>query len=77
MLSREFLKLVLIAFLIASPAGYYIMNQWLEEFAYRIDLSIVIFILAGAVAFAIAWATVGVESFKAARANPVDSLRNE
>ena len=77
MLSREFLKLVLISFIVACPIGYYIMNLWLQDFAYRIDLGIVIFVMAGAIAFIIAWATVGIESLKAARANPVDSLRNE
>lgn len=77
MLSREFLKLVLIAFIIAAPIGYYLMNRWLQDFAYHIDLGVFVFLIAGAIAFLIAWITVGVESIKAARANPVESLRNE
>lgn len=77
MLSMDFLKLVGIAFLIAVPLGYYAMNQWLQTFAYRIELSILVFIVAGILSFAIAWITVGFESIRAAVGNPVNSLRSE
>jgi putative ABC transport system permease protein len=77
MLSRDFVKLVMIAFIIAIPLGYYGMTKWLENFAYRIELGYTVFILAGIVSFLIAWFTVGFESLKAAMGNPVKALRNE
>jgi putative ABC transport system permease protein len=77
MLSKDFIKLVGLAFLISIPAGYYAMDQWLQNFAYKTELNVSVFILAGLVSFSIAWITVGFESIKAAIGNPVDSLRNE
>ncbi|HYG17287.1 MAG TPA: ABC transporter permease [Ohtaekwangia sp.] len=77
MLSRDFIMLIVIAFLISVPLGYYTMHQWLENFAYRTDLNIVVFILAGVASFSIAWITVGFQSVRAALGNPVESLRNE
>jgi putative ABC transport system permease protein len=77
LLSKDFLKLVMIAFIIATPMAWYLMNQWLENFAYQIDISIWIFLLAGFLAIAIALLTVSYQSIKAALANPVKSLRNE
>ena len=77
MLSRDFIILVGIAFLISVPLGYYAMNQWLEGFAYKTELDGTVFLLAGLGSFGIAWFTVGFESMKAAMGNPVDSLRNE
>ena len=77
MLSAEFIKLVLISFVIAAPIGYYAMSRWLEGFAYRIDISVMVFLIAGVVALFIAWITVGFESLKAARSNPIRSLRSE
>ncbi len=77
MLSKEFIKLVVIAFVIAVPLGYYAMNTWLENFAYKIELGYAVFILAGVISFLIAWLTVGFESLKAAMNNPVNALRNE
>jgi len=77
LLSKEFLVLVIISFVIAVPLGYYAMYQWLLTFAYRIDLGVLVFAIAGVTAFLIAWVTVGIESVKAALANPVDSLRSE
>ncbi len=77
LLSKDFLKLVLIGFMIATPITWYAMNQWLENFAYRIDVSPVVFLLAGLAAILIALATVSWQSAKAALMNPVDSLRNE
>lgn len=77
MLSKEFMTLVIIAFFIGIPAGYYMMNQWLEGFAYRTNLSVIVFIASGAVALMIAWVTVSFESFAAAKRNPVESLKGE
>lgn len=77
MLSKEFMTLVIIAFLIGIPAGYYMMNQWLEGFAYRTNLSVIVFIASGAVALVIAWVTVSFESLAAAKRNPVESLKGE
>ena len=77
MLSKEFVMLILIAFLVGIPAGYFLMDHWLETFAYRINLNIFIFFIAGAVVLIIAWLTVSYESFKAARRNPVESLKGE
>ena len=77
MLSKEFLKLVLIASLIAFPVGWLAMNKWLQGFAYRINISWWVFIVAGAGAIAIALITVSVQAIRAAVANPVRSLRTE
>ena len=77
LLSHDFIRLVLIAFLIATPIAYYFMDQWLQDFAYRIELQWWVFALAGVVAISIALLTVSVQSVKAALANPVNSLRNE
>ncbi len=75
MLSKEFIFLVLIAFVIGIPSGYYLMNNWLEGFAYRTHFDVVVFALAGILSLAIAWITVSFESFKAAAKNPVESLK--
>lgn len=77
LLTRGFLKLVVVAIAIASPIAYYFMQQWLTDFAYRIDLQWWMFALAGAAAMLIAFLTVGFQSVKAAVANPVESLRSE
>lgn len=77
MLARDFLKLVLLSILIASPAAWYFMDRWLADFAYRIDLAWWMFAAAGLTAVAVAFFTVGVQSVKAALANPVRALRNE
>lgn len=77
LLSKDFLRLVLIALLLATPLAYYFMNNWLEDFAYRIDISWTVFLLAGIAALGIAFLTVGFQSIKAALANPVNSLRTE
>jgi ABC-type antimicrobial peptide transport system permease subunit len=75
--SKEFTVLVVIAFAIAAPAGYYFMNKWLQDFAYKISIGPGIFLLAVFASVAIAWITVGYKSVKAALVNPVKSLRNE
>lgn len=77
LLSKDFLKLVLFALLIAAPVGYYTMNKWLQGFAYKIELNVWVFLITGFISLFIAWLTVGFESVKAATANPVNSLRNE
>jgi putative ABC transport system permease protein len=77
LLAKDFLKLVAIAILIASPIAYYFMNQWLADFAYRIDIQWWMFAAAGFLAVAIAFLTVGGQAVKAALANPVKSLRSE
>ncbi|MBC3789375.1 ABC-type antimicrobial peptide transport system permease subunit [Spirosoma sp. LMG 31448] len=77
LLSKDFLKLVIIAILIASPLAWYAMNQWLSDFAYKIDIEWWMFALAGAVAIGIALLTVSFQSVKAALMNPVKSLRSE
>lgn len=77
MLSKEFVVLMLIALVIGIPFGYYAMNQWLADFAYRTDIGVTVFVVAGVISLAIAWVTVSFESFKAASINPVKSLRSE
>ncbi len=75
LLSKDFTKLILIAFVFAVPLGWYVMSQWLESFAYRTSLSIWTFILAGVIALVISLLTVSYQSIKAATRNPVKSLR--
>jgi len=77
LLSKDFVKLVIVAFVIASPLAWYIMHSWLNDFAYRINLSAWIFIAAGLFALFIALATISFQAIKAAVANPVKSLRTE
>ncbi len=77
LLSKDFLKLVLIALLLAAPVAYFFMEKWLSDFAYRIDIQWWVFALAGLLAAGIAFLTVGFQSVKAALANPVESLRSE
>jgi putative ABC transport system permease protein len=77
LLSKDFTKLVAIAFVMAAPAAYFVMNKWLQDFAYRTALPPGIFILAGLSALMIAWLTVSYQAIKAALTNPVESLRYE
>jgi putative ABC transport system permease protein len=77
LLSKDFIILVLISLIIASPVGWYFMNRWLEDFAYRIHISWWVFVLAGSAAILIALLTVSFQSVKAAIVNPVSSLRSE
>ncbi|RRB00150.1 ABC transporter permease [Larkinella rosea] len=77
LLSKDFLKLVLIALLIAAPIAGYAMHQWLQDFAYKIDIEWWMFALAGGLAVVVALATVSFQSIKAALMNPVKSLRTE
>ena len=75
--SVDFLRLILLAFLIAGPLGWYFMNSWLHDFVYRVNISWWIFALAGSVALLIAALTVCYQAMRAATANPVRSLRSE
>lgn len=75
LLSRDFTKLVIVSFVLAAPVAYYFMTDWLSAFEYRIELGAGVFVLAGVVSLLIAWLTVSYQSFRAAVANPVQSLR--
>lgn len=77
LLSKDFLKLVLLSFIIATPVALYAMQHWLQNFAYRIDIKWWMFAIAGALVIFIALATISFQSIKAAIANPVKSLRTE
>ena len=77
LLTKDFLKLVVVSFVVAFPVAYFFMDKWLQDFAYRIDIQWWMFLVAGAVAVAVAFLTVSFQSVKAALANPVKSLRSE
>ncbi|MBC7922395.1 MAG: ABC transporter permease [Ferruginibacter sp.] len=77
LLSREFLLLITLAFALAVPTAYYLMNGWLQNFVYRTDLGVGAFAVAIALSLVIAWLTIGYRATKAALANPVRSLRTE
>ncbi|MDF2430843.1 MAG: putative transport system permease protein [Mucilaginibacter sp.] len=77
LLSKDFLKLVMISFAVASPIAYYFMYKWLQHYQYRISISIWVFIIAALVTIFISVATVSFQAIKAALANPVKSLRSE
>jgi putative ABC transport system permease protein len=77
LLSKDFLLLVFIAFILASPLAWYAMHQWLKDFAYRINIGWWVFALAGIIATVIALSTVFFQAIKAAVANPVNSLKGE
>jgi putative ABC transport system permease protein len=76
MLSVEYIKLIVISFIISIPLGYYAMEKWLESYAYRISPGLLVFIISGVISFLLAWLTISVESFRAANRNPVETLRN-
>ena len=76
LLSKDFLKLVILSLVLASPIAWYFMSNWLNDFAYRINLSVWIFLLAGSMALLIAFITISFQSVRAAIANPVDKSEN-
>ena len=76
-LCKEFSRLIVLAFLVAAPLAYYVLNRWLEDFAYRTDINLLTFLIAGIIAFVIALLTISYQAIKAALANPVDALRYE
>jgi ABC-type antimicrobial peptide transport system permease subunit len=75
--SKEFTALIIIAFAVAVPVAYYMMNNWLNNFAFRINITVWVFVLAILASVVIAWITVGYKSIRAAIANPIKSLRSE
>lgn len=77
MLSKEYIRLIIISFVIAVPLGYYMMERWLQGFAYKINPGVTVFLISGGLAFSIAWLTISFESFRAARRNPVNTLRSQ
>jgi putative ABC transport system permease protein len=77
LLSKDFLKLVAIAAVIAFPVAWFVMHKWLLDFAYRISIQWWVFLLAGFLASAVALITIGFQAIKAAVANPVKILRSE
>jgi putative ABC transport system permease protein len=77
LLSKEFGKLIVIAFLLAAPLSWFAVDSWLENYTYKTEIGIFVYILAGLAAFLLAWITMGYQSIKAARSNPVTSLRSE
>lgn len=77
LLNKEFLMLVLLSFLLASPIAWVLLQKWLNKFAFKTEISIWVFILSGAMAFLIALLTISWQSWSAARRNPVDALRYE
>jgi putative ABC transport system permease protein len=77
LLSKDFIKLVAIAVIIASPIAWLVMHKWLQSFAYRINISWVVFLITTIVALLIALITISFQAIRAAIANPVKSLRTE
>src|SRR6185295_9091416 len=77
LLSRHFIKLVIIANAIAWPLAWFTINRWMQDYAFRLPMSWWVFLLAGIIALIIALATVSLLAMRAARANPVESLRSE
>lgn len=77
LLSKDFVRLVMVAFVIASPVAWYFSNRWLEDFAYRIHLSWALFLAVGLLTATVAFLTVGIRAARAAMVNPADSLRSE
>ncbi len=77
MLSKDFVKLVLIAFIISTPIGWWLMSKWLQDFAYKIELNWWIFVLVGVSTLMVALITLSFQAIKAAISNPVNSLRTE
>jgi putative ABC transport system permease protein len=75
--SKEFMVLIALSFALAAPAAWYLMNGWLQSFAYRISPGVWVFVAAIATSLLIGWLTVGYKAFKAALVNPVRSLRSE
>ena len=77
MLLRDFAKPVAIAFLLSVPIAYWLANHWLQDFAYRAEIGVGLFLLSGALSFAIAGLTVGHQAMRAALTNPIETLRTE
>ncbi|XWN35897.1 MAG: ABC transporter permease [Balneola sp.] len=77
LVNKEFTVLVLVSLLLAIPLAWYAITIWLDDFAYKADMSFWIYLLAGGIAISISWATISIQSIKAAQVNPVNSLKSE
>ncbi|MFZ6011634.1 MAG: ABC transporter permease [Bacteroidota bacterium] len=77
LLSKEFGKLILIAFALSAPLAWYAVDWWLKNYTYKVEVGILVYVFAGICAFLIAWLTMSFQSIRAARSNPVNSLRSE
>ena len=77
LVATDFIKLVSIAIIVAVPVSWYVMNKWLQDFAYKININWAVFLFAGVMVILIAMATISFQAIKAAIANPVKSLRSE
>ena len=77
MLNLSFTKLVAISAIVAIPAAYYFLDDWLSNFAFRIDLGVLVFLIPTLITLFIAVLTVSIQSYKTANANPINSLRDE
>jgi putative ABC transport system permease protein len=77
LLSKDFLKLVLIAFVIACPVAWYVMHQWLQDYSYKINVEWWVFVATGLLSMLIAFATVSFQAIRAASANPAKSIKTE
>lgn len=77
LLSRNFTVLIMVSFVIASPVTYWVLSQWLQEFAYRISINPLIFVGGGVIALVIALLTISYHTIRSARTNPVNTLRYE
>jgi len=77
LLTKDFMLLIFIAFIISVPSAYYLSQWWLQNFAFSVDLSVLTFLLSGVISLAVALATVSYKTYRAARSNPVRALRFE
>ena len=77
LLSKEFGKLIIVAFILSVPVAWYAVNWWLESYTYKVEVGALVYMLAGLASFLIAWLTMGYQSMKAATSNPIDALRSE
>jgi putative ABC transport system permease protein len=77
MMSKDFLKLVLIGMVTAAPVAYFVMNKWLDGFSYNVGFAWIVFIYAGLAGLLVAFGTVSYHSIKSATSNPVDSLKDQ
>jgi putative ABC transport system permease protein len=77
LLSREFGKLIVIAFVLAAPLSWFAAKWWLQSYTYKAEVGLAVYVLAGVAAFMVAWLTMGYQSIRAALANPVNSLKSD
>lgn len=77
LLSKEFGKLIIISFILAVPIAWYAVNWWLKSYTYKVEIGVMIYLIAGVASFLVAWITMGYQSIKAASSNPINALRSE